>query len=665
MMTNKTLKLVANDPYLSAFEDKIEHRLLLLEQKKKELSVINRSLSDFACGHLYFGLHRTATCWIFREYAPNATKLEFVIGKRSHDNAWTPMKKIPMKQIGNGNWEVNIGFDDLHNLDLYRLIIYWSTGYGERLPAWCNRVVQDPHSMEFSAQVWLSSFRWEFVPPSLPETPLIYEAHIGMATEDFRVGTFDEFRLKQLQYIKNIGYNTIQLMGIQEHPYYGSFGYHVSNYFAVSSRFGTPDELKKLIDDAHGLGLRVVMDLVHSHSVKNELEGLNKFDGNPGLYFYDDERRNHPEWGSLCFDYGKGNVIHFLLSNCKYWIEEYHIDGFRFDGVSSMLYNNHGLGVSFNGYDLYFDDSYINWDAITYLQLANELIHELKNDAVTIAEEMSGMPGVASPINDGGIGFDYRLSMGIPDYWIKEIKTSNIGNWDTGKMFFELTQKRDDEKTISYVESHDQALVGDQTVMFRLLQERIYDTMLVTNDNPFTQRAIMLHKMIRLVTIATAGNGYLNFMGNEFGHPEWIDFPRSGNNWSYQYARRQWSLNNPELKYYELGQFDQKMLSTMIANEIFIQSPKLIYQNVEYSILIFKRNNLLFIFNFGNKDFIGKEKTGINGTIVLAEILNHSFKRNKNFCKERSVIPAISYFIIKVKKSTTKVHPLSEVSVGR
>lgn len=649
MMMNSTLKLVANDPCLSAFEEEIERRLLLLEKKKKDLAIVNRSLSDFACGHLYFGLHREAGYWVFREYAPNATHVEFVIGEQLDGYVWKPAKKIPLRPIGNGNWEVTIGLDDLHNLDLYRLNVYWNAGCGERLPAWCNRVVQDTSNMEFSAQVWLSSFKWEFRSPSLPEAPLIYEAHIGMATEEFRVGTFDDFRLERLQYIKDIGYNTIQLMGIQEHPYYGSFGYHVSNFYAVSSRFGTPDDLKRLIDAAHGLGLRVIMDLVHSHSVKNELEGLNMFDGNPGLYFYNDERRNHPEWGSLCFDYGKGNVLHFLLSNCKYWIEEYHIDGFRFDGVSSMLYNNHGLGVSFKGYDLYFDDSNVNWDAITYLQLANELTHELKDDATTIAEEMSGMPGVASPIDDGGIGFDYRLSMGIPDYWIKEIKTSSIGNWDTGKMFYELTQKRDDEKTISYVESHDQALVGDQTVIFRLLQEKIYDTMLATDKTPFTLRGIILHKMIRLVTIATAGNGYLNFMGNEYGHPEWIDFPRVGNNWSYQYARRQWSLNNSMLKYYELGTFDQKMLSIILSNGIFDHSPDLVYQNIEHSILIFRRNNLLFLFNFGNKDFIGKEILSLNGAIILTERLNNNSKRREIMKNKQGLlkIPAISYSVIK------------------
>lgn len=650
MMINNTLKLVADDPYLSAFKEKIERRLLLLKEKKKDLSIVNRSLSDFACGHLYFGLHRDTKCWVFREYAPNATHIEFIIGERLDGNIWKPAKKIPMQRVSNENWEVRIGFGDLHNLDLYRLAIYWDTGRGERLPAWCNRVVQDPTSMEFSAQVWLSSFLWEFPSPIQPKTPLIYEAHIGMATEEFRVGTFDEFRLERLQYIKDIGYNTIQLMGIQEHPYYGSFGYHVSNFYAVSSRFGTPDELKKLIDAAHGLGLRIIMDLVHSHSVKNELEGLNIFDGNPGLYFYNDERRNHPEWGSLCFDYGKGNVLHYLLSNCKYWIEEYHIDGFRFDGVSSMLYNNHGIGISFKGYDMYFDDSNVNWDAITYLQLANGLIHELKNDATTIAEEMSGMPGVASPVDDGGIGFDYRLSMGVPDYWIKEIETSCIGNWDTGRMFYELTQKRKDEKTISYVESHDQALVGDQTVIFRLLHERIYDTMLATDNTHFTQRAIILHKMIRLVTIATAGNGYLNFMGNEFGHPEWIDFPRIGNNWSYQYARRQWSLNNAQLKYYELGMFDRTMLSTIIKNDLFDDSPNLLYQNIEYSILIFKRNDLLFIFNFGNNDYISKEKWDLKGAIIiLSESLRSGSKRMGILKNRRYLmkIPAISYFIIK------------------
>jgi len=419
-----------------------------------------------------------------------------------------------------------------------------------------------------------------------------------MATEEFREGTFTEYLDRIIPYIKQSGYNTIQLMAIQEHPYYGSFGYHVSNFFAVSSRFGTPDEFKSLVDMAHRNGLRVIMDLIHSHSVKNVAEGLNIFDGTPHQYFHAGERRNHPAWDSLCFNYGKNEVLHFLLSNCKYWLEEYRVDGFRFDGITSMLYTHHGLSKDFTEYAMYFDGSE-DRDATTYLMLANRLIHQVNPNAVTIAEEMSGMPGIATPIAEGGIGFDYRLAMGTPDYWIKLIKDVPDENWEVGNIYYELSRKRDDEKTIGYVESHDQALVGDKTVFFRLIDKEIYNMMNTGSKSLVVDRGMALHKMIRLITIATSGNGYLCFMGNEFGHPEWIDFPREGNNWSYQHARRQWSLlNNPKLKYQFLADFDKAMLS-LVGNEHFFLNPaELLYENKEQQILAFRRNNLIFVFNF-------------------------------------------------------------------
>ncbi|HEX3007077.1 MAG TPA: alpha amylase C-terminal domain-containing protein, partial [Bacteroidales bacterium] len=398
--------------------------------------------------------------------------------------------------------------------------------------------------------------------------------------------------------IKNAGYNTIQLMAVMEHPYYGSFGYHISSFFAVSSRFGTPEELKLLIDTAHGMGISVIVDLVHSHAVKNELEGLNRFDGTPYQYFHSGERRNHPAWDSLCFNYGKNEVIHFLLSNCKYWLEEYKFDGFRYDGVTSMLYLDHGLSKDFVNYGMYFDNNQ-DEDAITYLILSNKLVHQVNPSAITVAEEMSGMPGTASPTEMGGYGFDYRLAMGTPDYWIKLIKDRHDENWNVGEIFYELTRKRFDEKTISYAESHDQALVGDKTIVFRLMDKEIYYNMHKQNQNLIVDRAMALHKIIRLFTIATAGNGYLNFMGNEFGHPEWIDFPRAGNNWSYKHARRQWSLvDNPELKYHYLADFDKSMIE-LIKKEKTLGFAKidLLHEDTGNQIIAFRRGDLIFIFN--------------------------------------------------------------------
>jgi 1,4-alpha-glucan branching enzyme len=592
------LKLINNDPWLKPYSDVLIKRHQKTTTKEKELIGQNKNLSEFASGYFYFGLHKTNDGWLLREWAPNATEI-FLIG---NFNNWEPMDEYKFRPQKNGIWELQLSSSALKHKDLFKLLICWNNGKGERIPAWVRRVVQDEKTWIFSAQVWEPDqpYQWKIPAFTNPQrSPIIYEAHVGMATEEYKVGSYNEFTQNVIPCIAESGYNTIQLMAVQEHPYYGSFGYHVSSFFAPSSRFGTPDDLKRLIDTAHQYNLTVIMDLVHSHAVKNELEGLNKFDGTPYQYFHNGPRRNHPAWDSLCFNYGKNEVLHFLLSNCKYWLDEFHFDGFRFDGITSMLYLDHGLSKDFTEYKMYFDGNQ-DEDAIVYLSLANKLIHEVKPDAITVAEEMSGMPGTATPLEEGGLGFDYRLAMGTPDYWIKLIKEKTDEKWDVGELFYELTRKRKDEKTIGYTESHDQALVGDKTIAFRLMDKEIYLNMQKDITNLVVDRAMALHKMIRLITISTTGNGYLNFMGNEFGHPEWIDFPRQGNNWSYQFARRQWSLrDNHNLKFHYLSDFDKAMLQLISENAI-LQTPNiyLIHENKPYQVIAFKRRELLFVFNF-------------------------------------------------------------------
>ncbi len=420
-----------------------------------------------------------------------------------------------------------------------------------------------------------------------------------MGQDAEKVGTYREFKDNVLPRVVADGYNAIQIMAIQEHPYYGSFGYHVSSFFAASSRFGTPEELKELIDEAHGNGIAVIMDIVHSHAVKNEVEGLGNLAGDPNQYFYPGDRHEHPAWDSLCFDYGKDNVVHFLLSNCKYWLSEYRFDGFRFDGVTSMLYYSHGLGESFCNYGDYFN-GHQDDNAICYLTLANCLIHEVNENAITIAEEVSGMPGLAAKFSDGGYGFDYRMAMNIPDFWIKTIKELPDEAWKPSSIFWEIRNRRADEKTISYCESHDQALVGDKTIIFRLIDADMYWHFRKGDENEMAHRGIALHKMIRLATAGAMNGGYLNFMGNEFGHPEWIDFPREGNGWSHKYARRQWNLvDNHELCYHYLGDFDKKMLEIIKSEDNFNDTPvQEIWHNDGDQILAFSRGGLIFVFNF-------------------------------------------------------------------
>ncbi|MDE5643709.1 MAG: 1,4-alpha-glucan-branching enzyme, partial [Muribaculaceae bacterium] len=482
----RVLPILKNDPWLEPYADAINGRHLDYTRKLADLTSNCDSLSDFANAHKFFGLHRDRRGWIFREWAPNATAITLV----GDFSGWEQLPEYGLKKTDNGVWEIRLPAKALRHGQLYKMVVEWPGGKGERIPAYATRVVQDPDTHIFSAQIWnpKEQYQWQndkFSPDTRPL--LIYECHIGMAQEKEGVGSYDEFRTQILPRIAADGYNAIQIMAIQEHPYYGSFGYHVSNFFAASSRFGTPEDLKHLIDDAHSLGIAVIMDIVHSHAVKNEAEGLGRLDGSYNLYFYGDSRREHPAWDSLCFDYGKNQVLHFLLSNCKYWLEEYRFDGFRFDGVTSMLYYNHGLGQAFGGYGDYYNGGQ-DTNAITYLTLANTLIHQLNPKAITIAEEMSGMPGLATPVADGGIGFDYRMAMGIPDYWIKTLKEKKDEDWHPTSIFWELTNRRADEKTISYVESHDQALVGDKTVIFRLIDKEMYWHMMVGDTNPAVTR---------------------------------------------------------------------------------------------------------------------------------------------------------------------------------
>ncbi len=581
--------LIDIDPWLESHKGVILARERYMKKKTKEV-LADTSLTSFALGFKHFGLHLTEDGWVFREWAPNATKI-VMVGDFSD---WQEKEEFQLKRTKNGQWYGKFPKNAIKHQQLYKLRIYWDGGNGWRIPSYATMVVQDDETHDFSAKVWqpAKSYQWQNETPQPPEVPLIYEAHVGMSSEKPKVSSFSEFSKNILPRIKKAGYNTIQLMAIQEHPYYGSFGYHVSNFFAVSSRFGTPDEFKKLVDTAHGMGLHVIIDIVHSHAVKNESEGLSRFDGTLNQYF----RGDHPAWDSRIFDYGRPEVMHFLLSNCRFWLDEYHIDGFRFDGVTSMLYTHHGLEKAFTTYDDYYQKD-VDKDALLYLRLANQLIHTINPKTITVAEEMSGLPGVAGPIADNGLGFDYRLAMGTPDLWIKTLKERTDEEWSLGELFHTISSHRPEEKVITYAESHDQALVGDKTLIFRLIDREMYWHMQKDDDNLVVERGMALHKMIRLLTASLHGGGYLNFMGNEFGHPEWIDFPREGNGWSHQYARRQWSLvDDQSLKYGQLGKFDRAMTALL---------PKLTEQNGHYieindyaRAISFYRNGYLFAFNF-------------------------------------------------------------------
>ena len=584
------------NPQLVPFAGDIDLRMFLYRATKGRILSEGQTLNDFANAHNYYGFHRTEGGWVYREWAPSAYQLYL----EGEFNNWNQTSH-PLHRTGDGNWEIFLeGEDALWDGCKVKTVVDANMTRTEHIPLYARRVVQEKHDNSFVCEVVdpAKKFEWTDGDFKTDKCLYIYEAHVGMAQEEGKVGSYREFADITLPHVKEAGYNTIQLMAIMEHPYYGSFGYQVSNFFAASSWFGKPEDLKYLVNKAHSMGIQVLLDVVHSHAVKNTAEGINMFDGTTWQFFHDGDKGEHPAWGTKCFDYGKTGVIHFLLSNLKFWMTEYHFDGFRFDGVTSMLYHDHGLGTDFNSNDKYFSYN-THTEAITYLQLANELIRQVNPDAITVAEDMSGMPGMCLPIEDGGIGFDYRLAMGLPDMWIKAVKQQDEF-WDINKMWGDMCLRRPGEGTVAYVESHDQALVGDQTMIFRLAGANMYTDMEKTTHNPVIDRAIALHKMIRLFTMAGGGESYLNFMGNEFGHPEWIDFPREGNGWSFHYCRRQWSLkNNPELKYGWLNDFDHDMLAVTKASKIFYQRmANLQLMKAPEQMLCFARTDLFFVFNF-------------------------------------------------------------------
>ena len=589
------------DPWLAPHAGDIELRMDRFKEKRWQLVGGAATLSDFANGHLFFGFHRTKNGWVFREWLPGADEVRLF----GEFNNWD-RDSHPLDRGENGVWEIALnGADALKNGQKVKLWIRHGEEWFARVPAYSTRMVMEDDTKTLCSVVWdpEEAYPWtdaEFVAQK-PDAPLIYEAHVGMSQDKEGIGTYREFADNVLPRVSELGYNTIQLMAIQEHPYYGSFGYQVTNFFAAAHWYGDPQDLKYLVNKAHSLGIRVLLDVVHSHACSNVGEGLQLQDGTEYQYFLEGGQGWHPAWGTKLFNYGRVEVLHFLLSNLKFWQTEYHFDGFRFDGVTSMIYHDHGLGSAFTNYDMYFNMN-TDLEALNYLQLANELIHEVNPYATTVSEDMSGMPGMCLPIEQGGIGFDYRLAMGEPDYWIKLLKDVRDEDWNMNALWHEMTTRRPQEKVIGYCESHDQALVGDKTIIFRMADAEMYTGMMKDYHSLTMDRAIELHKIIRLYTMSLGGNGYLNFMGNEFGHPEWIDFPREGNGWCYKYCRRQWSLvDDKRLKYEWLNDFDKAMINLArerkLLNDPYAVS---LWIDPDRKIITFSRGNLLFVFNFHN-----------------------------------------------------------------
>ncbi|KAM0805298.1 1,4-alpha-glucan-branching enzyme [Usnea florida] len=620
------------DPWLEPFRDALRSRYSHAQQWIKTINETEGGLEKFSKGTEKFGfmVHDNGDI-AYREWAPNALRA-YLIGDF---NEWN-RDATPMTRGEYGRWEVTLPSKDgklaiPHGSKVkISLVIPTSHERLERVPAWITRVTQNlDFSPVYDGVFWYPPQNERYVfkhpRPPKPKSVRIYEAHVGISSPELRITTYNEFTKNMLPRIKHLGYNVIQLMAIMEHAYYASFGYQINSFFAASSRFGTPEDLKGLIDTAHGMGITVLLDMVHSHASKNTEDGLNQFDGTDHLYFHGGSKGVHEQWDSRLFNYGHHEVLRFLLSNLRFWMDEYQFDGFRFDGVTSMLYTHHGIGSGFSGgYHEYFGPN-VDEDGVVYLMLANEMLHNLYPDCITIAEDVSGMPALCVALSLGGIGFDYRLAMAIPDLYIKWLKEKEDAEWDMGMLTHTLINRRHGEKTVAYAESHDQALVGDKSLLMWLCDKELYTNMSILSVfTPVIERGLSLHKMIRLITHGLGGEGYLNFEGNEFGHPEWLDFPRDGNNNSYWYARRQFNLPDDDLLRYKfLNDFDCKMQWTeekygwLHSDQAYVS-----LKNEQDKVIVFERAGLLWIFNFHPTQSFTDYRVGIQAAGTYQIILD-------------------------------------------
>jgi len=620
-------KLFEIDPYLKDHQHEITRRYRSFRNYLERISSSEGSLDEFSLGYKQFGGHVQedgSVVWL--EWAPGAHSLHLT----GEFNNWNKTQH-PFVKKEFGKWEIVVppspdGSCSIKHLGRVNVVVNGQL----KLSPWAKYVVAPPPGEGFTyRQLFWNPPQEEIYKPKHPRPPRpgslrVYECHVGISSIKGEVNSYGNFIKYVLPRIAKLGYNTIQLMAVMEHAYYGSFGYQVTSFFAASSRYGTPEELKRLIDSAHGLGLTVLLDVVHSHACKNVDDGLNMWDGTDSCYFHTGARGTHQLWDSRLFNYTSWEVLRFLLSNLRMWLDVYGFDGFRFDGVTSMLYHSRGLGQGFSGgYHEYFGLN-TDTDALVYLMLANQLIHQVVPSAITVAEDVSGMPALCLPVDMGGGGFDYRLAMAVPDMWIKMLKEQRDEDWNMGHVAHTLSNRRYREKCIAYCESHDQALVGDKTIAFWLMDKEMYTGMSnLFPSNPVVDRGLALHKMIRLLTHGLGGEGYLNFMGNEFGHPEWLDFPRAGNNSSYHYARRQWNLvDNQDLRYKFLNNFDAAMNNLENTAGWLSADPGYVSEKDEGDkVIVFERAGYVFCFNFHpDKSFtdykIGVDVSG-NYTIVL------------------------------------------------
>lgn len=363
----------------------------------------------------------------FSVWAPNARSVSVVGDFNNWDRSTHPMQ--PVQQ--SGIWDIFV--PGVKAGDLYKFAVETSQGYTVlKADPYGNQsqlrpdnasVVADIRHFDWTDQAWRKAHQ-----EKKTESPMaIYEVHPGSWKKDPSMpGEFYNFKklaVELADYVLEMGYTHVELIGLSEHPFDGSWGYQVSGYYAPTARYGTPADFMYFVNYMHDHGIGVILDWVPAHFPKDEF-GLGRFDGT-ALYEHQDPRKGeHPEWGTYCFNYGRTEVSNFLVANALFWIEKFHVDGLRVDAVASMLYLD--FGRSSGNWIPNEDGGNQNYEAITFLKHLNSIVAQRNPGAMMIAEESTAWPKVTGDVDDGGLGFTYKWNMGWMHDFLEYMKCDPI-----------------------------------------------------------------------------------------------------------------------------------------------------------------------------------------------------------------------------------------------